>query len=82
MFVRIFGGILFIIGVVLIIFTEWFIQNFGRIAWAEEHLGVEGGTRIFLKLLGLLCMFFGMLMILGLFGGLVMWIFGPLLPKQ
>ncbi len=82
MFVTIFGVIIFIFGVLFILFTEWFVQNFGRIEWAEQHLGAEGGTRIFYKLLGLILIFFGMLMILGLFGGLVMWIFSPLMPKQ
>ena len=80
MFVTIFGVILFIIGLLFIIFTEWFLQNFGRIEWAEQKLG--GGTRIFYKLLGLILMFFGLLMIFGLFGGLVLWIFSPLMPKQ
>ena len=79
MFVKVFGIIIFIIGVLLIIFTEWFLQNFGRIEWAEQKLG--GGTRFFYKLLGLILMFFGLLMIFGLFGGLVLWIFSPLMPK-
>lgn len=79
MFVRIFGFILFIIGLLFIIFTEWFLNNFGRIDWAEQKLG--GGTRLFYKLLGLILMFVGMLMMLDLFGGLVMWVFSPLMPK-
>jgi hypothetical protein len=82
MFVTIFGVVIFILGLLFIIFTEWFVQNFGRIEWAEAKLGAEGGTRIFYKLLGLILIFFGMLMILGLFGGLVMWIFSPLMPKS
>lgn len=82
MFTIIFGIIIFALGLVFIIFTEWLVRNFGRIDWAEAHLGVEGGTRIFYKILGLICLFLGLLMIFGLFGGIVLWIFGPLLPKQ
>lgn len=80
MFVTIFGVFLFIAGILLIIFTEWFLNNFGRIDWAEQKLG--GGTRTFLKILGLILIFVGLLMIFGLFGGLVLWIFSPLMPKQ
>ena len=82
MFLRIFGAVLFVCGVLLIIKAEWFLENFGRIEWAEKHLGTEGGTRLFYKLLGLLFMFFGLTMVFNLFGGIVMWIFSPLLPKQ
>lgn len=41
------------IGIFLIIKTEWFLEFFGRIEWAELHLGTEGGTRIFYKILGI-----------------------------
>jgi hypothetical protein len=81
MFLKVFGIILVLIGPFLVIKAEWFMENFGRIAWAEEKLGSEGGTRLFYKLLGIIFIFFGMTMILGLFGGIVLWIFSPLLPK-
>jgi len=77
--VKIFGVFLFIAGIILIIFTEWFLNNFGRINWAEQKLG--GGTRSFLKILGLILIFVGLLMIFDLFGGIVLWIFSPLMPK-
>ena len=48
-------------GTILIIKTEWFIQNFGSNAWAEAKLGTSGGTRTMYKLLGLIVIFFGML---------------------
>jgi hypothetical protein len=80
MFVRYFGFFLFAIGPFLVIKTEWFVENFGRIGWAEAHL--QGGTRLFLKILGVGLMFFGMTMMLDMFGGMVMWVFGPLLPKK
>ncbi len=46
------GLILVCIGLLLVFKSEWLLQNFGRVAWAEEHLGSEGGTRLFHKLLG------------------------------
>jgi len=82
MFVEIFGVFLFLAGPVLIIKSEWFLENFGRIEWAEQHLGTEGGTRTLYKILGLLAIFFGMAILLGLFQGMVLFVFGPLLPKQ
>jgi hypothetical protein len=50
----IFGIIAIVIGFVIIWKSEWFLQNFGRIDWAEAKLGAEGGTRLFYKLVGLI----------------------------
>jgi hypothetical protein len=80
MFIQIFGFLLFISGPFLVIKTDWFLENVGRIDWAEQHLG--GGTRFFFKLLGIIFIFFGLLMMFNLFGSLVMWIFGPLFPNR
>ena len=82
MFIQIFGFVLFILGPILVIKAEWFLENFGRIEWAEVHLGSEGGTRLFYKLLGLLFIFLGLTMIFGLFGGIAMWALSPLMPKN
>ncbi len=68
-------------GMLLVIKSEWFLENFGRIAWAEEKLGTEGGTRFFYKILGLLFIFLGMLLLFNLFGGIVLWVFSPLIPS-
>jgi len=80
MFIQIFGFSLFLLGPLLVIKTDWFLENIGRIDWAEQHLG--GGTRFFLKLLGILFILLGLLMMFGLFGPLVWWIFGPLFPNR
>lgn len=80
MFIQIFGFILFILGPTLVIKTDWYLENIGRIDWAEQHLG--GGTRFFLKLIGIAFIFFGLLMMFGLFGNLMWWIFGGLFPGQ
>jgi hypothetical protein len=51
---RYLAGLLLISGgLFLIIKTELLMSWFGRIAWAEEKLGTEGGTRIFYKLIGM-----------------------------
>jgi len=78
MFVKIFGVFLILTGAIMVIKSEWFLKNFGRIDWAERKLG---GTLIFYKLAGIVFIFFGMTMFFDLFGGIVYWILGPLLPK-
>lgn len=51
---RYLAGLLLIAGgLFLIIKTELMMSWFGRIAWAEEKLGTEGGTRVFYKLIGM-----------------------------
>jgi hypothetical protein len=82
MFLKIFGAVLFVLGVFLIIKTEWMLENFGRIDWAEEKLGTYGGTRFFYKVGGLILIFVGLTMIFDMFEGILMWFFSPLLPKQ
>jgi len=67
---RYFIGILMVaVGVFLILKTEWFIQNFGTNAWAEEHLGYNGGTRLMYKLIGIAFIFFGFLTITNMING-------------
>ena len=66
------------LGAVLIIKTEWFIQNFGSSEWAETHMGTSGGTRLLYKLVGLVCIFISFLAMTGLLGGFVLGTFGRL----
>ncbi|PWB38345.1 MAG: hypothetical protein C3F02_04170 [Parcubacteria group bacterium] len=46
------GTIFTLIGFVFVWKTEWFLYNFGRIGFAEQHLGGEGGSRLAYKLIG------------------------------
>lgn len=55
------GIVVAVCGVMITIFSEKLYQWFGRIAFAEKYLGVEGGTRMFYRLLGVV-LFFGGLM--------------------
>lgn len=76
---KIFNGfIITTLGFIMIWKTSWLIQNFGTNAWAEAKLGSSGGTRLMYKLLGLIIMFFGMLMITGLSEGFLMGTVGKL----
>lgn len=63
----IIGSILIALGVILVVKTEWFLGFFGRIAWAEEKLGSEGGSRLFYKLIGIGLIVFALLWISGIF---------------
>lgn len=78
MFLKIFGAILVVVGALMTIKAKWFLENFGRIPWAEEKFG---GSLFFYKILGIVLIFFGFTMIFDLFGGIATWVFSPLLPK-
>ena len=80
MFLKIFGLVLIAAGLVMIMKTEWLLENFGRVEWAEQKF--SGGTRFFLKAGGLIVIFLGLTMIFDIFGGIVVWFFSPLLPKK
>lgn len=55
-------GLIFVaIGFIFVWKTEWFLNNFGRIGFAEEHLGTEGGSRLVYNLIGILMIIFGVM---------------------
>lgn len=66
------------IGALLMIKTEWLIQNFGRSAWAEEKLGTSGGTRLMYKLIGVAIILLSFLLMTGELGNIAFAILGPL----
>lgn len=77
---RIVWGLIGIaVGCSFVIKTEWYLNFAGRVAWAEQHLGFEGGTRLFYKLLGIVIIFVAFTYLTGLddqiFGGLVRAVF-------
>lgn len=75
------AAIAVIIGTLMILYTDWLVANFGRVAWAEQHLGTEGGTRIFYKLVGTIIILFAFLGITGTLGDIVRGIFAPRTPS-
>jgi hypothetical protein len=82
MILRIIAGIVgIIIGSVMVMRSEWFLSFFGRINWAEIHLGSEGGTRVFYKLLGMITILISLMVMTGMIEGLLFAIFGPLFRR-
>jgi hypothetical protein len=73
------GLIITIIGFLMVIKTESLLKSFGRIAFFERYLGVEGGSRLGYKLIGLLTIFIGTLIMTGMISGFLSWVLSPLL---
>lgn len=73
----VFGIIAIVIGFIIVWKADWMMENFGRIAWADEHLGAEGGTRLLYKLIGIAIIGFAFLFMFGLGGALLRTIFAP-----
>ena len=73
------GIILIIIGLAITIKSEAMLNAFGRIAFFEEYLGMEGGSRLGYKFLGMLTVFIGTLMMTGMIGGFLGWLLSPLI---
>ena len=74
------GGLIIIaVGVIFVLKTEWFLQNFGRIGFFEQHFGVDGGSRLGYRIIGFTIIFFGILVALNLIGGFMYWVLGPLI---
>jgi len=83
MITRIIVGIVgIVIGSIMVIRSEWLLSFFGRINWAEIHLGSEGGTRVFYKLIGILAIIISLMIMTGMIEGLLMAIFGPLFGQR
>lgn len=71
-----------LVGSLLILKTEWFFENFGTIAWAEENLGTSGGSRLMYKLIGLVAIFIGFLLVTNMFQGFIMGTLGKIFVKS
>ncbi|MDA2922770.1 hypothetical protein MYX07_05920 [Patescibacteria group bacterium AH-259-L07] len=51
--------------------SEWLLHNLGRVQWAEAHLGLEGGTRLFYRLIGIGIIFLGIFIITDIWSDLL-----------
>lgn len=69
------------LGVAMNLKTESFLRFTGKIAWAERHLGIEGGTRLFYKLLGLIVIFISWVYAFNWLGGLLEFLLGGLFRR-
>lgn len=73
------GSAMLAAGAFLVIKTEWFIYNIGRIAWFEAKLGSEGGSRLGYKLVGIIIIIIGIIVITGSGDNFMRWLLSPLL---
>lgn len=71
----IIGLVVVVVGFLLVWKTEAFYNFVGSISWAERHFA--GGTRSFLKLLGVLVVMVGFLIMFNLYYGILDFIFTP-----
>lgn len=67
------------IGVLVVLKSESMLNAFGRIAFFEQHLGTEGGSRLGYKLIGLILIFLGIMIMTNMIGGFMGWVLSPLL---
>lgn len=65
------------IGFLLVWKSDWMMENFGRIPWADEHLGADGGTRLFYKLIGLAIIVLAFFFMFGIGQAILRAIFAP-----
>ena len=73
------GIVVILVGFLLVVKTQWIVSFTGPIAWAEEHLGPQGGTQLFIKLLGVLAIFLALLSATGGLGCMLRSFLGPAL---
>jgi hypothetical protein len=74
----VFGILVTALGASLVMKTEWYLQTFGRIAWFDEKLGSEGGSRLGYKLVGIIALFLGIVMMTGSGDSFMGWALSPL----
>lgn len=72
------GILMTLAGASLVLKTEWYLQTFGRIAWFDEKLGSEGGSRLGYKLMGVLVLFIGIILMTGSGDSFMGWVVSPL----
>ncbi|MFH1631903.1 MAG: hypothetical protein ABIA47_02665 [bacterium] len=76
----IIGLLVAALGVLMVFKTPWFLSMIGRVAFAEKFFG-GGGTRFFLKLLGIAIAVIGLLVVTDLWDNFILWVLGPLVQR-
>ena len=64
-----------VVGSLMVIKSAWFVANFGRSNFAEQHLG-GGGTYTMHKLVGICIIIIALLAVTGAMGEIIIAIFG------
>lgn len=72
----ILGIIIVAVGFLLVWKTEWLVNNFGRINFAEQHLGTSGGSRLMYKTIGIIIIFVGFMIAFDLTDNVLGWFVG------
>ncbi len=72
----IIGLIIASIGAFITIKSGWFYQTFGPIPSADKYLGLEGGSRLAYKLIGIITSIIGFLIMTNMMKSILLSIFG------
>lgn len=75
----ILGLVMIAAGTIIIIKTEWFLSNFGRLSWFEDKFGYSGGSRLGYKIIALLFIALGVIFFTGSGSSFMNWFLAPLL---
>jgi len=75
----ILGVVIIVAGAFIVIKSAGMLNTFGRIGFFEKYLGVEGGSRLGYKIIGVLTIFLGLLIMTNMIGGFMTWLLSPLL---
>ena len=74
------------VGFLLVWKSEWLLNNFGRINFAEKYLRGSGGTRLMYKIFGVIIIIIGFMYVTDLtrkvFGGLLNFVFKTNVPVE
>lgn len=76
------GLVITAVGTAVVIYTDWLVSNFGHMSWAESTLGIFGGTRTILKVIGVIAVFIGLMTMFGLQEIILGWVAGFLIPDS
>ena len=69
------------VGAVITIYANKIYEAMGPMAWAEEHLGTEGGTRLMYKLIGIGLAVLGFMVATNLLTSLIISILSAIFPQ-
>jgi len=70
--------IIIIIGMFMVIKSEWMLKSFGRIAWAENKFSMWGGSRAMYKFIGIIIIICTFMYMTGWLQDILLSIFSPI----